>query len=313
MSELPSNGKAYVLATAAYNEEAYLEKVIASVVSQTVRPRKWIIVSDGSTDRTDEVVQKYAGQYPFIQLLRITEEHPRNFAAQVNAINAGFARLEGMDYSYIGNLDADVSFGPSYFGSLLEKFDQDHSLGLAGGAIFEENGREFRGRSSNSIRAVAHAVQLFRRKCYEDFGGYMPLKYGGPDWHAEIVARMKGWRVESFPELRVFHHRPTGTADRLLRHVFRQGCLDYSVGSYPLFEIFKCIRRLRDRPLIIGAAIRLAGFAWSYCRRQERQVSQEIVDFLRAEQRERLKALVYWPRARTSKGGASNFNCTLPL
>ena len=299
MSELPNNGKAYVLATAAYNEEAYLEKVLDSVVSQTVRPKKWIIVSDGSTDRTDEVVQKYAGQYPFIQLLRITEEHPRNFAAQVNAINAGFARLKGMDYSYIGNLDADVSFGPSYFGELLGKFDQDRSLGLAGGAIFEEKGGEFRSRRSNSIRAVPHAVQLFRRECYEVFGGYLPLKYGGPDWHAEIVARMKGWGVESFPDLRVFHHRPTGTADRLSRHVFRQGCLDYSVGSYPLFEILKCIRRLRERPLITGAVIRLAGFAWSYCRREERQVPQEIVDFLRSEQKERLRALV-WPSSRVS-------------
>jgi glycosyltransferase involved in cell wall biosynthesis len=300
MSELPNNGKAYVLATAAYNEEAYLERLIGSVVSQTVRPKKWIIVSDGSTDGTDEIAQRYANQYSFIQVLRITEEHPRNFAAQVNAINAGFAQLKGMDYAYIGNLDADVSFEPSYFAALLDTFEKNPDLGVAGGSICEEHGAEFSARRGNRVRSVPLAVQLFRRECYEAFGGYVPLKYGGPDWYAEIVARMKGWRVESLPELRAFHHRPTGTADRLLRYVFSQGCLDYSVGSYPLFEILKCIRRLPERPLITGAVVRLAAFAWSYCRREKRQVPQEIVDFLRSEQRERLKAAVLGRRTQNS-------------
>jgi poly-beta-1,6-N-acetyl-D-glucosamine synthase len=289
MSEPVGNAKPYVLATAAYNEEALIPSVIASVISQTVRPVRWVIVSDGSTDRTDQIVQHYASRHHFIQLLRINEAHPRDFAAQVNAINAGFAQFAQTDYAFIGNLDADVSFEPSYFAELLDKFRQDPGLGLAGGSILEERAGRFQIRRSNNTRAVAHAVQMFRRECYQSVGGYVPLKYGGPDWHAEIVARMNGWRVQSFPDLRVYHQRPTGTADRLLRHVFRQGCMDYSMGSYPPFEVLKCFRRLRERPFIAGALLRMAGFAWSYCRREERQVSREIVDFLRTEHKARIR------------------------
>src|ERR1022692_4850163 len=98
----------YVLVTAAYNEGGFIENTIRSVISQEVPPARWVIVSDGSTDNTDEIVKRYAAQYDFIQLYRITEDHPRNFAAQVNAINAGIAQLSGAEYEFIGNMDADV-------------------------------------------------------------------------------------------------------------------------------------------------------------------------------------------------------------
>ncbi len=126
------------MATAAYNEEKLIEKVIQSIVSQTVRPKKWVIVNDGSTDRTAEIVQKYAGQYPFIELYTITEEHPRDLTAQVHAINRGFAQLKQVATRFIGNLDADVTLEPTYFERLLGKFDEDPRLGLAGGFIHEE-------------------------------------------------------------------------------------------------------------------------------------------------------------------------------
>ena len=112
--------KSYALATAAYNEEKLIEKVIQSIVSQTVRPQKWVIVNDGSSDRTAEIVQRYADQYPFIELYTITEEHPRDLTAQVHAINRGFAQLKNVQTDFIGNLDADVTLEPTYFERLLE-------------------------------------------------------------------------------------------------------------------------------------------------------------------------------------------------
>ena len=136
MSATGENGsstKDYVLVTAAYNEEAFIEQPLRSVVSQTLLPLKWIIVSDGSTDHTDEIVHGYAEKYRFIQLHRITEDHPRNFAAQENASNTGFALLNGLEYEFVGNLDADISLEPGYFAQLFEKFTQDPVLGLAGG------------------------------------------------------------------------------------------------------------------------------------------------------------------------------------
>ena len=176
----------FVLASAAFNEDRYIESLIQSVVSGTRRPLRWVIVSDGSTDRTDEIVRDYAARYEFIRLHRISEEHPRNFVAQVVAINAGFSLLRDLDFDFIGNLDADITLEPTYFAELLGRFEKDPRLGLAGGYIWEKYGGKFRCRKTNSPQSVAHGVQMFRRRCLDDIGGaYVPLPYGGPDWYAE--------------------------------------------------------------------------------------------------------------------------------
>jgi hypothetical protein len=251
----------YVLVTAAYNEEGYIEKVLTSVISQHVPPVRRIIVSDASMDRTDEIVERYAAQYKLIQLRRITAPHARNFAAQVNAINMGFAEANGIEYGYIGNLDSDVSFESTYFAKLLETFSDDPKLGLAGGYIYEERGGVFKPRHANNARSLPHAVQLFRRECFQALGGYVPLPYGGPDWYAEVRCRMNGWRVQSFRDLSVFHHRPGGSAGGHLRSLFRQGFMDFSLGSHPVCELARVARRIPYRPYVLGACVRLSGFA----------------------------------------------------
>lgn len=98
-----------MLITPARNEEAYIVKTIQSLINQTILPKKWIIVSDGSTDRTDDIVKRYEANYDFIQLLRREPDTSRNFASKVYAIQAGFKLLNGIEYDFIGNLDADVS------------------------------------------------------------------------------------------------------------------------------------------------------------------------------------------------------------
>ena len=139
--------------------------------------------------------------------------------------------------------------------------------------------------------SVAHAAQLVRRECYEAIGGYAVLEYGGEDWHAQISAKMKGWEVEAFPELKIFHHRHTGEGDNLLRHKFRQGRMDYSFGSDPLFEILKCVERSPEKPFVVGGLARFAGFVWSWVCRDRRPVSDEFIAFLRGDQRTKLRSL----------------------
>jgi len=281
----------YVLITAAYNEERLIENTLNSVVSQTLLPQRWIIVSDGSTDRTDDIVRSYSETYPFIELHRITEQHARDFGAQVNAINTGYQRLKHLDFNFVANLDADISFGPNYYATLIKRISADPRLGLVGGSIFEDHGHGFQRRLSNSIHSVAHAVQLFRRECFDAIGGYIPLKYGGPDWVAEVQVRRLGWRVHSFPDLVVLHHRPAASAGGFVRGWYRQGLMDYSLGSIPLFEVIKCARRLREHPLVIGALARWTGFCMSALRRSPRLVDEQFIDYLRREQRERLRAI----------------------
>ena len=287
---IPENS--YVLVSAAYNEGKYIENTILSVISQDVRPALWIIVSDGSTDETDAIVKKFAVSHEFIRLHRMTEDHPRNFEAQVHAINAGMGQIHTERFGFIGNLDADITFEPSYFRLLLGKFHQNPGLGLAGGAIYEKcSDGSFKYRRGNRVTSVAHGVQLFRRECFMALGGaYRPLPYGGPDAYAETEARMKGWDVESFPELKAFHHRRTGSAGGVLRHCFLQGKMDYSLGSSPLFEIIKLLGRVGIKPYA-GPLSRLSGFVYSYLRGEKRAVSKQFIEYLRQEQMRKLRGI----------------------
>lgn len=292
MTESAKNRRAYVLATAAYNEEENIGKTIESMLAQTELPQRWVIVSDGSQDRTDEIVQRYAEKHPFIRFLRVTRPPGRSFRTKVMALQAGIKLLADVPFQFIGNLDADISIGPSYFGDLIAKFEKDPGLGIVGGFVFEGKEGESRSRSSNRVYSVAHAAQLVRRECYEAIGGYAVLEYGGEDWHAQTTARMMGWSAEAFPELRISHHRPTGAGDNLARHKFRQGRMDYAFGSEPVFETFKCLQRLTERPFFIGSFARLAGFFWSTIIRESRPVSDEFIAFLRSEQKKKTLSLL---------------------
>ena len=279
---------AYVIVTAAYNEEENIGKTIESVLAQTVPPRAWVIVSDGSTDKTDEIVKQYAEKNGCIRFMRRSRTPGHNFGAKVRALQSGMALLAGVEYDYIGNVDADLTVEPSYFEELIARFNSNPALGIAGGFVFEEYGGVFRSRRSNRAYSVAHAGQLVRRECYEAIGGYAVLEYGGEDWHAQTSARMKGWEARAFPELPIYHHRHTGEGDVLIRHRFRQGRMDHSFGSDPVFEVLKCLERLPERPFVIGGMARLLGFAWSSLKQESRPVSPDFIAYLRKEQREKL-------------------------
>ena len=125
----------YVLVTPARNEAQFIELTIKSVISQTVRPLRWVIVSDGSSDGTDAIVSRYAADHTWIELVRIPEHHERDFAAKVHAFNAGYARLKDLEYEVIGNLDGDVSFDGDYFCFLLGKLAEDASARAGGNTI----------------------------------------------------------------------------------------------------------------------------------------------------------------------------------
>lgn len=281
----------YVLLTAAYNEEENIGQTIESVLKQTKRPERWVIVSDGSQDGTDAIVEQYTVKHDFIKFLRMTRSPGHNFGAKVRALHKGYELLKDTAFEFIGNLDSDITLEPTYFEDLISRFDSNLKLGLAGGFVYERLGAEFQSRRSNRRYSVAHAAQLVRRQCYEQFGGYAVLEFGGEDWHAQTSARMNGWEAEAFPCLRIFHHRGTGEADNLVRHKFRQGRLDYSFGSNAVFETLKCLERIPDKPFLIGSLARLAGFGWSWVRRDRNAVSKEFVAYLRKEQRQKLASL----------------------
>ena len=188
---------AYVLITPARDEAQFIELTIKSVVAQTVRPMKWVIVSDSSTDGTDDIVNRYAVDHPWIELVRMPERRERHFAGKVHAFNAGRARLADLDFDVIGNLDADVSFEPNHFEFLVAKFAEDPRLGVVG-APFREGTYQYDYRFKN-IENVWGGCQLFGRECFEDIGGYVPVKGGGTDHFFPELSGSTVGRVERSP------------------------------------------------------------------------------------------------------------------
>jgi len=105
----------FALITAAFNEEGYLENTIKSVIKQTHLPIKWVIISDGSTDRTDDIIKKYLKDYDWIEYIRMPDKKEHRFDAKIQCINAGLKKIENINYEVIGNLDADITFEEKYF------------------------------------------------------------------------------------------------------------------------------------------------------------------------------------------------------
>jgi biofilm PGA synthesis N-glycosyltransferase PgaC len=278
----------YVLITPARNEERCIEKTIYSVVAQTVLPQKWVIVSDGSTDRTDDIVRKFLPDQPWIELIRMPDRTGRDFGGKVQCFNSGYARVRGDDYAIVGSLDADITFEKDYFEFLLRKFADDEALGVAGTPFVEGTvSYDYRFTSNEH---VSGACQLFRRKCFEDIGGYLPVKGGGIDWIAVTTARMKGWKTRTFVEKVCHHHRPMGTASAgALRACYRLGRQDYYLGGHPLWQLFRTLYQMTKRPYLLGGFLLFSGYTWALATRVERPVSEELIRFHRAEQMQRLR------------------------
>ena len=285
-------GLSYALITPARNEQAYIECTIRSVVSQTVRPSRWIIVSDGSIDGTDEIVNRFSRDYPWIKLLRMPERQERQFAAKAHAFNAGCALLNRTEYDIIGNLDADITFGPDYFEFLLGKFADDPTLGVAGTPFVEDHSDLSKHTYAHQFAQLQHvsgACQLFRRSCFESIGGYQPIRAGAIDWIAVTTARMNGWKTRTFTDKVCLHHRSIGTGNsRPLMVPFQYGRKAYSVGGHPLWEFLRGIFQMRNKPRIIAGIFFQLGYLWAFLTRTPRAVSPDLMKFHRSEQMSRL-------------------------
>jgi glycosyltransferase involved in cell wall biosynthesis len=300
----------YVLISPARNEADFIELTLKSVVAQTHRPLKWVIVSDGSIDGTDDLVRKYAVDNPWIELVRMQERKERHFAGKVHAFNAGYARVQGLDYQVIGSLDADMSFDADYFAFLLEKMAADSRLGVVG-TPFREGPKPIYDYRFVNIEHVSGACQMFRRECFQEIGGYLPVKGGSIDHIAVLTARMKGWKTRTFTEKVSVHHRPMGTAQQsLLMARFRYGRKDFVMGNHPLWEIFRATYQMTKEPFFLGGCMLFFGYVWAYLQRVERPVPPELVAFQRREQMARLKKFFTGgPSQVASKPSVENTPC----
>lgn len=283
----------YILITAAYNEQDFIEKTILSVINQLHKPIEWIIVSDGSTDTTESIVSKYASENSFIKLLPNKRKEGRNFASKVYALNIGLKNILTSEYDYIGILDADVSFDKDYYSILIEEFKKNPKLGIVGGNYFDIiNGKKV--PVYPSPYSIRGATQFFRKECFDKIGGIKPIKYGGEDALACYSARMYGWEIMNIKSLIVLHHRPTGlTGSHIFKTRFRDGIVEYNLCYHPLFQFVKCIKRIFEKPFFIGSILRFGGFWFAYLKREKRMVSNELINFINKEQLSRIMNLQF--------------------
>ncbi len=260
----------YVLITPARNEEAFIEKTLESMVAQTYKPLKWVIVDDASTDMTPEIIRRYLAENPWIEMIQMPARRDRSFAAKVNSFNAGFERVKDLPFEIVGNMDADISFDADFLEFLVSKFPLDESLGVAG-TIFREEGYSSGTDSFEGQNHVAGQCQLFRRTCFEDIGGYIPHRAGGIDWMAVTTARMKGWKTQSFREKSFFHHRPMGTAERgAIASAYSYGQKDYYLGGHPVWQFFRVGYRSVKRPYLFAGLALGAGYLAAFLKRTPR-------------------------------------------
>jgi GT2 family glycosyltransferase len=215
----------------------------------------------------------------------------RGFASKALAFMEGYKMVSELSYSYIGNLDADVSFNASYYRILIEKMENNKRLGVASGVILEKSFKGYQ-RVTSSLNHAVGAVQFWKRECFEQVGGYRPVTVSGIDAISELIARMKGWETRSFQDLHVYHHRPVDTSNTksALERAYRAGLTEYHIGTSSCFALFKAIRRWRERPIILSAFIRLLAYWAAWVKKIPRDAPDELIEYLKREQKYRLKA-----------------------
>ena len=278
--------KCYVVVTPVRDEEEFLPNTIASMIKQSILPVQWVLVNDGSKDRTAEIIDAAAAQHKWITAVHRTDRGYRKWGAGIiEAFYAGYDALGISDWEFMTKLDGDLSFEPTYFEGLFERFAREPQLGIGGGVLYHpENGRLV--KESHPKFHVRGGVKTYRKACWDDLGG---LWVGpGSDTADEVKANMLGWATRSFADLKLMHHRFTGATWGRWGSLLKDGKIDYVLGYHPLFEAAKTIRRLSKRPYVAGALVQLYGFFSAWKDNTPQVDDARLIQYLRKQQVRRL-------------------------
>jgi biofilm PGA synthesis N-glycosyltransferase PgaC len=279
----------YVVITPARDEAQHIVKTITSVAHQTIPPLEWVIVDDGSTDGTGGIIDRSAAQLAWITAVHRPNRGVRENAGGVmEAFYHGYQSLKASEWDFIVKLDGDVSLNPDYFENCFTEFQQDAKLGIGGGLICHlENGAP---KVEVCPRFhVRGATKIYRRACWDAIGGL--LKVPGWDTVDEAKANMLGWRTRTFQDLKVLHHRATGSADGAWKNSVKDGRADYISGYHPIFMFLKCVKRLVQEPYVVGSLGLSYGFIGSYLKRTPQVDDRALIHYVRQQQLRRLLLL----------------------
>jgi biofilm PGA synthesis N-glycosyltransferase PgaC len=276
----------YIIVTPVRDEEKYIESTIRSVLGQTIRPAEWVIVDDGSTDRTGEIADLYSAEYSWIRVIhRENRGFRKSGGGVMEAFYDGYNNFRSENWDFIVKLDGDLSFAPDYFEKCFAHFRHDPELGIGGGEIQHNVAGELT-LEVNPRFHVRGATKIYKRVCWEAIGGLWPA----PGWDTidEVKANMLGWKTYAFPDLHLLHHRFTGTEEGLFRDRVKHGVACYVSGYHPLYVVASCLHRLIKKPYLIGSFGTMYGFLKAHVAHLPRLEDRLYLSYIRGQQLRRL-------------------------
>lgn len=285
---MEKTGRQYALISPCRNEADYVRKTLDSVVSQSIRPKLWIIVDDGSTDTTQQILAQYASRYDWIKVVPKPDRGRRAVGpGVVEAFYVGLAHLSLSDFDFICKLDVDLDLPPRYFESLMNRMHANPRLGSTSGKpyIRNEQGQWISEKYGDEMSIGAS--KFYRISCFKDIGGFVhEVMWDGIDCHK---SRQLGWTVRSWddPELQFEHLRPMGSSQgNILTGRVRHGFGQYFMGSDPLYFTASAIFRMNQRPYVIGGLAMLYGYIRAWLRDEPQLDDRALRAFIRTYQRQ---------------------------
>lgn len=276
----------YVIITPVRNEGQYIEQTVKSVITQTILPKEWIIVNDGSIDDTAEIITNYAYKYSWMKIVHRKDRGYRKSGKGVmEAFFQGYNNLKFKNYDFIIKLDGDLTFNPEYFEKCFQYFSEDQQLGIAGGTVYNDvNGTLI--CEKNPRFHVRGATKIYKRECWQSI--YDLLNTTGWDTIDEVKANMLGYKTKTFPDLKVIQLKNTGIVDGIWRSWIKNGRANYIAGYHPIFMIMKCIRRIFTKPIIVSSMALFIGYVSGYIKKIPQVDDRGLIQYIRKNQMRKL-------------------------
>jgi glycosyltransferase involved in cell wall biosynthesis len=255
------------------------------MLQQTLPPRRWVIVNDGSTDDTADIVERATGSIEWIEVVNRFDRGHRSGEGGVEAFNVGVQRVEDIDWDFLVNLDGDLKFAEDYFERCLAEFATDSALGIAGGKVYDV----YPDRIVHDPHPDFHvrgATKIYRRACWNDIGGLVEAL--GWDTLDEVKANQLGWATRTLAEPTIHQLRPTGRAAGTWSNWVKNGAAAYQCGYYPGFVLMRAGRRLVQPPSITAPIGLLWGYLFAWLSRADRVDDPELLRYVRQQQLNRL-------------------------
>jgi glycosyltransferase involved in cell wall biosynthesis len=275
--------KTYLLVSPVKDEANYIARTIQSVMQQTVRPAAWVIVDDGSRDRTKEIAEECLKEYPWVTIVSLPTAAKRQPGSGIiRAFNAGYDLVKDQCFDFIVKFDCDIEISRDYFERLIEEFERDEALGIASGIYLEERCGTWVPVKMPDYHAAGQ-TKMVRYACFEEIGGFVTSR--GWDTVDEIRAQVKGWTTRHFKSVQFLHLKKEGSGIGFSRTNIMHGEIFYCTGGSKVFLLFKFLHRLMfGRPAVLGGFLMLWGFIRSWAsgkpklvNRSEEQLYQRLL------------------------------------